>query len=457
MSRVYGDSTPFPHDIDYIEMLRGGIDCAVSLLSAHHSMRAAVQRAEASRSARDAQVAELGVLLGRVQEACRPSLDRGIDRTVSTAAQLISAANGVVDQAKADAEAGCEVELGQVGQIEAKARESAAGAIERFAARHAAPGSLHVREIKAEGPGYRVQVSVTSPYGLATVFSADVPDDHVLSRPRRVSDFVPALEVHLPQESGWLSKRVEMAPVRLEKLFVSELRLADKAALLRITKAAGSGSGYAVNLDYTGEARRVEVREVLDDGELSSGEGLLLRGDDEAQLVALLGQLDQGTRDLIRLRTRLVSGEFEQVPLLSLHSPQGLADALIANMAPVVREISLRSGAPGELVLRRDQGEGRREETYCTHAELLNKIQVLPPDLHEAFRPLQLTAEPRGKISLEASAPALTTSTAPRALSAPPTEAGRAASQPPAAPDAVATGAAEPTSVPPRESRPPAA
>ena len=50
MARVYGDSTPFPHDIDYIHMLRDGVDCAVRLLAAQHSIRVAEDRMTASLS-----------------------------------------------------------------------------------------------------------------------------------------------------------------------------------------------------------------------------------------------------------------------------------------------------------------------------------------------------------------------------------------------------------------------
>jgi hypothetical protein len=68
-----------------------------------------------------------------------------------------------------------------------------------------------------------------------------------------------------------------------------------------------------------------------------------------------------------------------------------VAEALINHMAPVISEISRRSGAPGELVLRRNLSEGRREETYCTHAELLERIMILPPDLRAVFSALHLS------------------------------------------------------------------
>jgi hypothetical protein len=90
-------------------------------------------------------------------------------------------------------------------------------------------------------------------------------------------------------------------------------------------------------------------------------------------------------------RRRLVSGSFGDRSLLEIDAPQGVAEALVANMSPIVVEISRRSGAPGELVLRRNLGEGRREETYCTHSELVEKIMILPPDLRAVFGPLKLS------------------------------------------------------------------
>ena len=44
MSRVYGDSTPFPYDIDYIDLLKQAIDCSVQLLSAQQSINVAAER-----------------------------------------------------------------------------------------------------------------------------------------------------------------------------------------------------------------------------------------------------------------------------------------------------------------------------------------------------------------------------------------------------------------------------
>ena len=64
-------------------------------------------------------------------------------------------------------------------------------------------------------------------------------------------------------------------------------------------------------------------------------------------------------------------------------------------LAPIVQEIARRSGAPGELVLRRDVGEGRREEIYITKAELHEKVMSLPHTLRGVFDPFELMEGPR--------------------------------------------------------------
>jgi hypothetical protein len=96
------------------------------------------------------------------------------------------------------------------------------------------------------------------------------------------------------------------------------------------------------------------------------------------------------TADLSTMRRSMVSVEYEGGPLNDTDWPEAVAERLIQQLAPVVNEIARRSGAPGELVLRRDVGGGRREEVYVTKAELYEKVLVLPPTRRVAFEQLGL-------------------------------------------------------------------
>src|SRR5262245_21385521 len=166
MSRVYGDSTPFPHDLDYIHMLRDGIDCAVRLLSAQHSIRAAVERAQAAERARETEVLELNALFERVQSAVAPSISEGVDRTVRTAAQIVAGARGIVDVASADLDAQVVAETAQARHIMDKARETVMHAVEHFLERHAPPRSRFSAQLLASAETNAGQVTINTPYDL---------------------------------------------------------------------------------------------------------------------------------------------------------------------------------------------------------------------------------------------------------------------------------------------------
>lgn len=389
MSRVYGDSTPFPHDIDYIQMLRAGIDCAVRLLSAQHSIRIAQQRSEAAEQTVQVEVAELNALFDSVQSATSASISDGMDRTVRTAAQIIAGARGAVDAAIRELESQVAADVSQSALIADKARETMSSAIENFLEQHTIPGSRLCLQLMASPEANSGHVTIIAPFGVSAVFGVAMPGGHAWARPRRVADFLPHLEIHMPVESGWISKRVEMSSVRLDRLFVSDVMFSEQSGVLRLRKAAGAGSGYQVRVELESGVS-VALTPVREDGSLGEEQPFLLEGAAQTSMLNLWQSVVQSSADLMHLRRRMVSAAFCEKPLLELEKPSVVAEAWVAHVTPLVVEISRRSGAPDELVLRRNLGEGRREETYCTHAELIEKILVLPPDLRTVFAPLNL-------------------------------------------------------------------
>jgi hypothetical protein len=390
MSRVYGDSTPFPHDIDYIHMLRDGVDCAVRLLSAQHSIRVAEERADYAEREMRAEITELNSLLERVQSAAARPAPEGMDVTTRASSQIAAGARAVVDGAVRELEAQVSSEVSQSGHIVDKARDASSNAVEQFLERHAPPDSRLCLQLVANPELNVGHVNLITPYGVTAVFGVAIPPTHVWARPRRVADLAAHVEIQMPKESGFLSKRVEMAPLRLERLFISDVSFAERSGMLRLRKGPGTGSGYEMRLELEAGVH-VAIFPVREDGGVEDQHPLVLQGNDQATMLSLWQGVVHSAADLMNLRQRMLSAAFNGRPLLELEAPRVVAEALINHMAPVISEISRRSGAPGELVLRRNLGEGRREETYCTHAELLEKMMILPPDLRAVFSALHLT------------------------------------------------------------------
>lgn len=454
MSRVYGDSTPFPHDIDYIHMLRDGVDCAVRLLSAQHSIRVAEERADFAEREMRTQIAELNTLFERVQSAAaRPTPD-GMAALSRASSQIAAGARAVVDGAIRELEAQVGSEMSQSGHIVDKARDTSANAVEQFLERHAPPDSRLCLQLVANPELNVGHVNLITPYGVTAVFGVAIPPTHVWARPRRVADLAPHVEIQMPKESGFLSKRVEMAPLRLERLFISDVSFAERSGMLRVRKGPGTGSGYEMRIELEGGVQ-VAMYPVREDGGVEDQHPLVLQGNDHATMLSLWQGVVHSAADLVNLRQRMLSAAFNGRPLLELDAPRVVAEALISHMAPVISEISRRSGAPGELVLRRNLGEGRREETYCTHAELLEKMMILPPDLRAVFSALHLSGPPGSAL------PPAPPSSVHEFASRPPTRSSLNVVLPPddlAAPvSASPSHASRPPSVPPPESSPPPA
>ena len=391
MPHVYGDSTPFPYDVDYIDLSRLAVECAVQLMSAQHSIATSLERAEALGRERRAEAERINAMARAAAGAVAPFLQGGGAATERIARRLLECVESTAAAEVATLDQQSSDESSHIRQIVTRSGESAHRALEGFLLRHDLPGTLLCLAWSSAGDqSYSANVTVKTPFGIVAAFSLAIPPDHLWSRSRRVTELLPAgLEVHFPQQAGWLSKRVEMAPLKLDRLFISKLELDVSSAELILRKAPSSGSGYRIVV-RPHEERRVAIQPLGEDGAPDGEEPLSLDGDDCAVMLAFCARVVESTRDLAGLRRSMVSVEYDGAPLDEARWPEAVATRLIAELAPVVNEIALRSGAPGELVLRRDVGGGRREEVYVTKAELYERVLVLPPERRIGFERLGL-------------------------------------------------------------------
>lgn len=390
MAHVYGDSTAFPYDLDYIELSRHAVDCAVQLFSAQHAIAASLERANALSQARASELSRISAMSQAVEGSLGPFLSAGSPETERIARRVLECVSSTAGAECALIERQGADDGAHMKNIVGRSGESAHRALEGFLVRHDLPGTeLGLTWAAAGEQSYTGQVSVKTPFGINAAFNLAIPPEHVWSRPRRLSELAPGLEVHFPQQSGWLSKRVEMTPVKLDRMFLSAVKLDTAAAEFRLRKGATSGTGYRVLVNMN-EEHQVVLQPLGEDGTPDADAPLTLDGEDSAQMFRLCSRVVESMQGLSGLRRSMVSAELDGQPLDEMTWPEGVAQRLIEQLAPVVTEISRRSGAPGELVLRRDVGGGRREEMYVTKAELYEKVLVLPPARRVAFEQLGL-------------------------------------------------------------------
>lgn len=390
MPHLYGDSTPFPYDVDFIELSRNAVDCAVQLLSAQHAITSAQERAEALNGTLVSLVARVRSVHSSVSGVLEPQLAAESIQLERVARRMMESMEVTVNEELARIEHQASEEIAHTHNIMARSAESAHRALETFLQRNDLPGTEMSLTWSAAGEqDYAGQIRVQTPFGAGATFSLAIPSDHLWARARRLSEIAPGLEVHFPQQSGWLSKRVELAPVKLDRLFLSGVNLDAASAEFRLRKGANTGTGYKIVVDLRGD-HQVHLQALAEDGSADLDPPSALDGEDSAQMFRLASRVIESMQILSTMRRSMVSADLDSQPLSEPEWPRLVAERLIAHMAPAINEIARRSGAPGELVLRRDVGGGRREEMYVTCAELNEKLLVLPPERRVAFEVLGL-------------------------------------------------------------------
>ena len=389
---LYGDGTPFPYEVDFVETIGRAVECGIAIMRAQDSMTRAVNAAADVERACGSERTNLQALadgMSRVLVAAQATYS---DRVTRATSSIVATSRKTIDQELEALEKQRAVELKDAGIKLKDARVEAARALETFLAKHDLPGSEVCLRLTLQDEDYRAEALVLTPFGVHAVFALDVPPSHVWAKARRVGELGDRLDVNVPQEAGWFSKRVEVQPLRLDKLHVHGIAVTPERSVLTLRRAHG-GPGY--KLELARDSSTVVFRAVPADGAETSSVPCELSAEDSAKVWTLWRRILATSADLGAARRSMKSAYVDGTPLMEHLQPETVVRRLVETLAPIVREISRRSCSPGELVLRRDVRAWRREEIYVTKAELEDRVQALPYSLRGVFEPLALSSSVR--------------------------------------------------------------
>src|SRR4051812_23785754 len=227
MGHVYGDSTHFPYDINFIELIRHSVECGVALLHAQHEIVGAVDRSGNFDQLRKQERARLDAMADAIKLTMTAFTSSKSDRMVRTASRILESARGVIESEMAELEGMANGQLSSTRATVDQARERSYRAVESFILKHDLPNTTAGVRLLAGQEVYSGQALVSTPFGVEAVFALAIPSAHEWGRVRRVAELSPGTEVHVPVEAGWLSKRREVQAVKLDKLFITEVVLSE--------------------------------------------------------------------------------------------------------------------------------------------------------------------------------------------------------------------------------------
>jgi hypothetical protein len=371
---LFGDSTPFPYGLDFLNALRAVVDCCASLLAAQHAIDQALKRSAQVEEGLRGERWRLDSLLDAVQKAAAPFANAPPSLTTS-AADVMVATRAIVERERAAVERRWSGELQQAERIVDDACGVAYQALEAFLLRNTPPQSGLSWRLVADAEGYDAQVRLTTRFGLEAHFGVALPEGHRWNRLRRVADLAPGLVLTIPKT------------IRTDRLFLSEAVVEPERVSLWLRRSARTGAGVRVSVVTGSEEAEVQL---LDDLGQPHGDVFELDDDDRAPPFRLASALVDATFDLALRRQLMTGAALDGTTLRGRFEPRDVCARLIAAYAPIVSEISRRSCAPEELMLRRDLGGGRREALFITRGELRGRLSRIPPSLRALFDPFEL-------------------------------------------------------------------
>ncbi|MGZ3427187.1 MAG: hypothetical protein ACXVCV_11095 [Polyangia bacterium] len=371
---LYGDSTPFPFGLDFLNALRAIVDCCVIMLGSQHAIDQAVKRSSQVEEGLRGERWRLDSLLEAVRQAAAPFASATPTLTAS-ATDIMGATRAIIDRERGEVERRWSGELLQAQRIVDDACGTAYQALEALLLRNTPPGTGVAWRLGGDADGYDVQVRFATRFGLEAHFGVAVPEGHAWSRLRRAVELAPGLALRVPKT------------IRLDRLFVSEAVVEPDRITLWLRRAARTGAGVRISVTF--ESAEAEVQ-LLDELGQPHGDVYELDGDDRAEPFRLASALLDSTFDLALRRQLMTGAALDGTTLRGRFEPRDVCTRLIAAYAPIVSEISRRSCAPDELMLRRDLGGGRREAVFITRGELRARLTRLPPVLRALFDPFQL-------------------------------------------------------------------
>lgn len=390
MKYLYGDATPFPLDENFIETLSAATDACVALFQVDLELRDRQDRAAAIRQR---SVEELGYLdgLGQAIEAALAPLvpaDEPIYAAQRTAGTIARSARAAVDQAREsvvrEREAAIKSTIGN--DLSGRVQK----ALNEFVVGHQIPKTRWAMSWAYNGESAQVELLMTaiSECGLTTDFTGSIPSDERWSVPLRIADVDPHTQLTIQRDAGWLSRLFRGSHESISGFFITRIEFRDKEARFQVHRNLKPGaSGYEIRVrgPNQGSPLVCPLKE--------NAEPIAVLGDDAVNLTSLWSKIEKEMHGLIRFRTRMHRASLNSADISNLEDPAELAEVILMTLAPIVREMRLRSRVPGELVLKRDLGNGRREELFVPRQALESKFAGLPIEQQRYFQAAGLGSE----------------------------------------------------------------
>jgi hypothetical protein len=387
----YGDGSPFPFEENFIDIMSNAVEACSAMFAAAAELDAARVKARDARKDAEEEGRRLVALEKAVEQALfpsRPSNARDATVTQQTAQRLLGTVKTSIGASKVQLE-----KLATAAASEPQPDRAAVlvhAAAGRFFDRTALPGTAWTWRWQASDGMAVATGEATSRVGRFGVVY-DLELSPAWRAPLKISALAPNLLVLLPRQR--LFGKPSIGRVHLDKCVLMRANFDGSDLTLIIRASAKRSPGWRIMLPESG----APVATALDKSGKPVGGEIELDGD-QSGLINLIDAII-GAMDTMREHRRAREVTLGDTPVTQVPDPTHAPRALLESLAPTIRNIRQRSRVPGELCLKRDIADGRREELFLPRASLAARFARLPPEHRRYFEEAGLAREDTVEVS----------------------------------------------------------
>ena len=379
----YGDGTPFPLDENFIETLTAAVETCTNAFVPLTELDARREKARDVRREADKELGRLADLEATVIGsllAFAPSDSKKPSLTQQVSQKITAGVKAAVSEARRQVE-------GRVAATDALAAPKTATdavlrALRPFFEEQQLPNAKWIMSWDVRGLEPSAN-AVASAGRISASFSLS-PDPY--RTPIRVEQLSDGVIVHM-MKKGVFGK-AKPAPIDLGKYVVVAFERTIHESIVTLKENPNkSAQGLRFAVTDVG-ATWVSITAAGD----ADGDPNPLDIEDVAPVRQLAERAHAALKDLINRRT-LVDLALGNTPLSDLEEPRIIPLELLAQLTPLARTIREKSRMSGELTLKRDIGDGRREELFVPRATLAAQFAKLPDEYRRPFEDMGITGE----------------------------------------------------------------
>jgi len=379
----YGDGTPFPLDENFIETLTTAVETCTNAFVPLSELDGRRDKARDVRREADKELGRLSDLEATVIGsllAFAPSDSKKPSLTQQVSQKITASVKTAVIEARRQVE-------GRVVATDAMAAPKTAAdavlkALRPFFEEQQLPNAKWIMSWDVRGAEPSANARATA--GRISASFTLAPDPY--RAPIRVEQLSDGVVVHM-MKKGVFGK-AKPAPIDLGKyVAVAFERSAQETTITLKENANRTALGLRFAVTEVG-ATWVSITATGD----TDGDPNPLDLEDVAPIRTLADKAYAALKDLLHRRT-LMELSLGATQLADLEEPRIIPLELLAQLTPLARTIREKSRMSGELILKRDIGDGRREELFVPRATLTAQFARLPNEYRRPFEDMGITNE----------------------------------------------------------------